>query len=153
MIGFTLNGKKVKVDVPDDTPLLWVIREELGLRGTKYSCGKGICGSCTIHLNGKAMRSCVLPAAMAKGAEVTTIEGITEKGPHPVQKAWIKNSVAQCGYCQPGQIMQAISLLQNPGKVTKKDLFDGMNGVICRCGSYNLIKKAIVDAAREMGKI
>lgn len=153
MIEFTLNDKKVRVDVPDDIPLLWVIREELGLRGTKYSCGKGICGSCTIHLNGKALRSCITPVAMAEGASITTIEGIQENGLHPVQRAWIKNNVPQCGYCQSGQIMNAVSLLQNAKKISETDLLAGMDGNLCRCGTYNLIKKAVVEAAREMGKL
>ena len=153
MVKFTLNGKSVKVDVPDDTPLLWVIREELGLRGTKYSCGEGLCGCCTVHLDGEAVTSCNLAVKSVEGASVTTIEGILKNELHPVQKAWIKNSVPQCGYCQPGQVMQAVSILENAKKVTKKELIEGMDGNLCRCGTYNLIKKALFEAAKEMGKL
>ena len=153
MIQFSLNGKAVQVDVPGDVPLLWVIREELGLKGTKYSCGKGLCGSCTVHLNGEAVPSCVIPVAMASGGSVTTIEGVTENGPHPVQEAWEKFNVPQCGYCQSGQIMKAISILDRVRTIQEDELFQSMDGNLCRCGTYNQIKLALRDAARGMGKL
>ena len=148
MIELKVNGKKEEVDVPADTPLLWVVREELGLKGSKFGCGKGLCGACTMHLNGAATRTCVLPVAAAANQEVTTIEGLTQEGMNDVQKAWIKHGVPQCGYCQSGQIMQATSLLKNKPRPTDQDIDDEMSGNICRCGTYNKIKAAIKDAAK-----
>ena len=148
-----VNGDKVDVDVPGDTPLLWVIREELGLKGTKFGCGRALCGSCTMHLNGTAIRTCVMPIAAAANQKITTIEGIQKDEKHPVQKAWIKHNVPQCGYCQAGQIMQAISAIENQDKVTEADLDIAMNGNLCRCGTYTRIKEALKTAAKEMGKM
>lgn len=153
MIEFTLNGKKVKTDAEPDTPLLWIVRDHFGLKGSKFGCGKGLCGACTMHLNGVATRTCVLPIVAVNQQEITTIEGLQEKGLHPVQNAWIKNNVPQCGYCQTGQIMQAASLLNNTEKTSEEALVQGMNGNICRCGTYNKIKAALKEAAQEMGKI
>ncbi|MBC87570.1 MAG: (2Fe-2S)-binding protein [Bdellovibrionaceae bacterium] len=153
MIEFELNGSKVQVDVPPDTPLLWVLREELELTGTKFGCGKALCGSCTIHINGSATRSCVMPISAVSGSSITTIEGIQQNDLHPVQKAWVRNNVPQCGYCQSGQIMQAISLIENSEKITENQLLEGINGNLCRCGTYNKIKTALIEAAEEMGRI
>ena len=153
MIEFKLNGKPVKVNVPDDTPLLWAIREELGLTGTKFGCGKALCGACTVHLNGTPTRSCVLPVAAVKGTDIKTIEDLGDKNLHPVQKAWIKHSVPQCGYCQSGQIMQAVGLLESKDKLSKDEIIEGMSHNICRCGTYNKIKVAVLEAANEMGKV
>lgn len=153
MIKFKLNGKNVKVDVPPETPLLWVIREELGLLGTKFGCGRALCGACTVHLNGKAIRTCVMPVSAVAGQSVRTIEGIQSDQQHPVQQAWIKHNVPQCGYCQSGQIMQAISLIENSKKITENELLSGMDGNLCRCGTYNKIKKALVEAASDMGRL
>ncbi|MCB0378644.1 MAG: (2Fe-2S)-binding protein [Bdellovibrionales bacterium] len=152
MISFFVNGKKVEVDVPEDTPLLWVIREELGLLGTKFGCGKALCGSCTMHLNGEAIRTCVMPIAAVAGQRITTIEGIQEDGLHPVQKAWAEQGVPQCGYCQSGQIMQAISFIENSDRITESDVIKSMDGNLCRCGTYNKMKTAILNAAKSMGK-
>ncbi|NQZ02547.1 MAG: (2Fe-2S)-binding protein [Bdellovibrionales bacterium] len=147
MISFQLNGEEVSVDVPPDTPLLWVIREELGLTGTKFGCGKGLCGACTIHMDGQATRTCVLPVVAATGRQVTTIEGLSKEGPTKLQKAWIEHGVPQCGYCQSGQIMQASSLLNNTKKPTDEEIDQAMSGNICRCGTYCKIKAAIKSAA------
>ena len=146
MISLIVNGKSHKVDVSPDVPLLWVIREYLKLTGTKYGCGIGMCGSCTIHIDGKAQRSCQIPAGDAQGKKITTIEGIPED--HPVKKAWIKEQVPQCGYCQPGQIMQAIAFISEKPDPTDEEIVDAMNGNICRCGTYPYIKSAIKLAAR-----
>ncbi len=146
MISLIVNGKSHKVDVSPDVPLLWVIREYLKLTGTKYGCGIGMCGSCTIHIDGKAQRSCQIPAGDAQGKKITTIEGIPED--HPVKKAWIKEQVPQCGYCQPGQIMQAIAFISEKPDPTDEEIVDAMNGNLCRCGTYPYIKSAIKLAAR-----
>lgn len=143
-----INGKETQVDVASDTPLLWVIRDHLKLKGTKFGCGIAQCGACTIHLNGKAVRSCILPISQVKDQKVTTIEGLSENGTHPVQKAWIKHDVAQCGYCQTGQIMTAAALLSEKPRPSDADISTAMNGNICRCGTYTRIKDAIKTASK-----
>lgn len=147
----TINGKKQQVDVDPDTPMLWVLRDHMNLVGTKYGCGIGQCGACTIHLDGNAMRSCSLPVSSVKEAKITTIEGLSEKGDHPLQTAWIEHDVPQCGYCQAGQIMNAAALLSNNANPSDADISAGMNGNICRCGTYTRIKAAIKTAATKMG--
>ena len=147
MITLNVNQKKYEVDVSPDVPLLWVIREHLKITGTKYGCGRGLCGACTVHIDGKAQRSCQTPAGEAQGKKITTIEGIPED--HPVKRAWVRAQVPQCGYCQPGQIMQAIALLSEKPNPKDEDLMNIMNGNLCRCGTYGKIKKAIKMAARE----
>jgi aerobic-type carbon monoxide dehydrogenase small subunit (CoxS/CutS family) len=149
LLTFTLNGKKQSVDVAPDTPLLWVIRDTLKLTGTKYSCGKGLCGSCTVHVDGKPRKSCNLPVSKVEGKTVLTIEGLGKRSLHPVQKAWIEDEVAQCGYCQPGQIMTAVALLEDNAHPNDADIEDAMKGILCRCGTYQRIKKAIHTAAKE----
>jgi isoquinoline 1-oxidoreductase alpha subunit len=146
-----LNGRAVSVDSPDDTPLLWVIRDEVGLKGSKFGCGIGACGACTVHINGKATRSCVTPLSAVGDAKVTTIEGLDPAGAHPVQKAWIEEQAPQCGYCQSGQIMQAAALLAATPKPTDAEIDAAMNGNLCRCMAYVRIKKAIKRAAGETG--
>lgn len=145
-----INGKTVNVDVAEDTPLLWVIRDELNMTGTKYGCGIAQCGACTVHLNGEPIRSCVTPAASAAGAKITTIEGLDSKAATAVQEAWIGLSVPQCGYCQSGQIMAATALLTKNRKPKDADIDTAMSGNICRCGSYNEIRAAIRKAAAKM---
>lgn len=147
MVTFTLNGRLQEVDVPADTPLLWVLRDTVQLTGTKFGCGIGQCGACTVHLNGTAIRSCLTPIGAAAGAEVTTIEGISEDGSHPVQRAWVEEQVPQCGYCQSGQIMSAVALLDRTRRPTDEDIDGAMNGNVCRCGTYNAIRRAIHRAA------
>ena len=149
LLTFTLNGKKQSVDVAPDTPLLWVIRDTLKLTGTKYSCGKGLCGSCTVHVDGKPRKSCNLPVSKVEGKTVLTIEGLGKRSLHPVQKAWIEDEVAQCGYCQPGQIMTAAALLREKPQPDADQIRAGMNGNICRCGTYERIHRAVARAARE----
>lgn len=141
-----INGQARAVDVPADTPLLWVLRDNLELLGTKYGCGLGLCGACTVHFDGVAVRSCQLPVASASG-EITTIEGLTPDGTHPLQKAWCDHDVAQCGYCQAGQIMSAAALLKNNSSPSDEDINSAMAGNICRCGTYLRIRVAIKDAA------
>lgn len=153
MIALTVNGKAVEIDVPDSTPLLWVVREELKLTGSKYGCGKGLCGACTMHLNGSPVRTCVLPIAAAAGQAVTTIEGLTAAGPHPLQEAWIRHRVPQCGYCQSGQIMQAAGHLASAPAMSEAEAVSGIAANLCRCGTYDLIKTALLEAAHAMGKI
>ena len=148
-ITLSINQKKRTVDVDPQTPLLWVIRDELGLTGTKYGCGIAECGSCTVHFNGAPVRSCTLPVAAAANTEITTIEGLSEDGTHPIQLAWIEEQVPQCGYCQSGQIMQAAALLKNNKKPTRDEIIESMNGIICRCGTYIRIIKAIEKAAQS----
>jgi aerobic-type carbon monoxide dehydrogenase small subunit (CoxS/CutS family) len=146
MIRFVVNGKPQTVEAPPDTPLLWVIREGLGLTGTKFGCGMALCGACTVHLDGRPLRSCVTPVSAVAGKRVTTIEGISERGLHAVQQAWIAEEVPQCGYCQSGQIMAAVALLvQNPSP-TDADIDQAMAGHICRCGTYQRIRAAIHKA-------
>src|SRR5688500_14229348 len=146
---FTLqiNGKEHKTDVAADTPLLWVLRDHLGLVGTKYGCGISQCGACTVHLNGTAVRACSLPVSAVGASKVTTIEGLSAKGDHPVQLAWDEVDVAQCGYCQAGQIMSATALLAKKPKPTAEEIDTAMNGNICRCGTYHRIREAIVLAS------
>ncbi len=147
MISFTLNGKPVNVDDDPSTPLLWVLRDSLGSTGTKFGCGMALCGACTVHLDGKAIRSCVAPLARVAGKRVTTIEGLSANLSHPLQRAWIEVDVPQCGYCQSGQIMSAAVLLAQNAKPTDKDIDEAMSGNICRCGTYTRIRKAIHRAA------
>jgi isoquinoline 1-oxidoreductase alpha subunit len=146
---FTINGKAVNVDAQSDTPLLWIIREHLKLTGTKYGCGAAQCGSCTVHVDGKAVRSCQIRLSQVAGRKITTIEGLSEKGDHPLQKAWIAEQVPQCGYCQSGQIMQAAELLANTKTPTRAEIVAHMDGNICRCGTYPRIVRAIERAAKE----
>jgi len=148
-ITFTINGKPATVDVEPDTPLLWVVREHLELTGTKFGCGSGLCGACTVHVDGKAMRSCQLSAAQVAGRKVTTIEGLSPNSSHPLQKAWVAEQVPQCGYCQSGQIMQAAALLATNKKPTREQIVEHMDGNLCRCGTYPRIVKAIQRAAKE----
>ncbi len=146
---FEINGQEQKVEVAEGTSLLWVIREHLGLTGTKYGCGKALCGSCTIHLNGQATRACITPVSRAEGAKITTIEGLSEDGKHPLQLAWVEAQVPQCGYCQSGQIMQAAALLAQNKRPNREQILSYMNGVLCRCGTYMRIVKAIEKVAKE----
>jgi isoquinoline 1-oxidoreductase alpha subunit len=148
MIALTVNGKPRQVDVPGDTPLLWVIREQIGLTGTKYGCGIAQCGSCTVHLDGKPIRACNTTVREVAGKRITTIEGLSEKTDHPVQKAWIELDVPQCGYCQSGQIMSAVALLAGNASPTDADIDGAMAGNICRCGTYVRIRAAIHRAAQ-----
>jgi len=145
-ISLNVNGKAQQVDVPEEMPLLWVLRDTLGLTGTKFGCGMAQCGACTVHVNGMAMRSCALPVGSVSGP-VVTIEGLSKNGDHPLQKAWVKNNVPQCGYCQPGQIMQAAALLKSMPKPSDADIESAMSGNICRCGTYTRIRAAIKEAA------
>ena len=149
MAAFTLNGKPVSVKTEPGTPLLWVLRDELKLTGTKYGCGAALCGACTVHLNGAAVRSCVTPVSAVEGARVTTIEGLSPSSSHPLQKAWIDQSVPQCGYCQSGQIMKAAELLKSTPKPSRGEIVSHMNGNLCRCGTYHRIIAAIQQAAKE----
>jgi isoquinoline 1-oxidoreductase alpha subunit len=146
----TINGTGHSVDVPGDTPLLWVIREHLQMTGTKFGCGAGLCGACTVHLNGEAVRSCQTSVSDAQGKKITTIEGLDPHGQHPLQKAWLAEQVPQCGYCQSGQIMQAASLLANNNAPTREEVVDHMDGNLCRCMSYVRIQRAVMRAAAEM---
>lgn len=145
----TVNGEKKQVEVSPDTPLLWVLRDELDLVGTKYGCGIAMCGACTVHLDGQAVRACSLPISSISTKPITTIEGLSEKGDHPVQQAWLEFDVAQCGYCQTGQIMSAAALLASNSNPSDADIDRAMNGNICRCGTYTRIKAAIKTAAAK----
>ena len=149
MVEFTINGKRRKLDVAPDVPLLWVLRESLGLTGTKYGCGMAQCGACTVHLDGEAVRSCITPVSAVTGKKVVTIEGLSADGSHPVQRAWVEEQVPQCGYCQSGQIMQAAALLRGMPKPTDSDIDTAMAGSVCRCGTYQRIRQAIHRAAGE----
>lgn len=149
MVAFKLNGKPVTVAAEQDTPLLWAIREHLKMTGTKFGCGIAQCGACTVHLDGKAVRSCVTPLQSVSGREVTTIEGLSPNSEHALQKAWIAEQVPQCGYCQSGQIMQAATLLAKNSNPSREEIVEHMNGNICRCGTYSRIVRAIQRAARE----
>jgi isoquinoline 1-oxidoreductase alpha subunit len=144
-----INGKKRSVDVAADTPLLWVLRDHLQLPGTKFGCGIGQCGACTIHYNGVAVRSCVMPVSSVRDAQITTIEGLSENGDHPVQLAWDEVDVPQCGYCQAGQIMTAAALLKKTPKPTQEQVENAMHGNICRCGAYHRIREAVLEAAKK----
>ncbi|HYC87106.1 MAG TPA: (2Fe-2S)-binding protein, partial [Chryseosolibacter sp.] len=145
-----VNGRTYQADVEADTPLLWVLRDHLGLTGTKYGCGIAPCGACTVHLDDNAVRACVLPVAAVGTKIVTTIEGLSANGDHPVQKAWNETDVAQCGYCQAGQIMSAAALLKKNPAPTEDQIYTAMNGNICRCGTYHRIREAIVLASSKM---
>ena len=145
-----VNGKEVSVDVAPDTPLLWVLRDALKLTGTKFGCGIGQCGACTVHIDGKAQKSCQFPVSAVAGKAITTIEGLSPDGNHPVQKAWIAEQVPQCGYCQSGQIMRAVSLLAAKPKPTDADIDETMSENLCRCGTYQRIRRAIHRVAGEV---
>jgi len=149
MVSFTLNGKPVSAQSEDNTPLLWVIRDELNLPGTKFGCGIAQCGACTVHVNGKAVRSCSTTLGSVRGAKVTTIEGLSADSSHPLQKAWVAEQVPQCGYCQSGQIMKAAELLAANKSPTREQIVTHMDGNICRCGTYNRIIAAIQRASKE----
>src|SRR3989475_1372368 len=144
---FVINGRLTKVDVPASMPLLWVIRDVLNLRGTKYGCGMALCGACTVHIDGEATRSCITPISAVAGKKITTIEGLSADGSHPVQQAWLEIDVPQCGYCQCGQIMSAAALLSKKASPTDAEIDEFMSGNICRCGTYQRIRKAIHRAA------
>jgi isoquinoline 1-oxidoreductase alpha subunit len=146
-VTFTVNGKSATVDVPSDMPLLWVLRDVLDLKGTKFGCGVAQCGACTVHLNGNPTRSCILPVTAVEGARVTTIEGLSPDGSHPLQRAWQELDVPQCGYCQAGQLMSASALLTKKPKPTDADIDAAMNGNLCRCATYIRIRQAIHAAA------
>lgn len=150
MIKFQLNGISQTLDLDPDMPLLWALRDFVQLTGTKFGCGKGLCGACTVHLNGHAIRSCITPLRAVAGKQVTTIEGLSEDADHPVQQAWIKNNVPQCGYCQPGQIMSASALLARNPNPSDQDIDQAMSGNLCRCGTYSRIRQAIHEAAGMM---
>lgn len=150
MTTFTLNRRTVAVSSPSDTPLLWIIRDELGLTGTKFGCGIGMCGACTVHVEGRATRSCITPVSAVAGANVTTIEGLDPAGKHPLQTAWLELQVPQCGYCQSGQIMQAATLLKDFPNPTDRDINAVMAGSLCRCMTYLRIRKAIKLAAARI---
>jgi isoquinoline 1-oxidoreductase alpha subunit len=146
-VTLVVNGRSRSVDVPGDTPLLWVLRDALGLTGTKFGCGMALCGACTVHLNGKPIRSCTVPVAALEGKRITTIEGLSPDGGHPVQRAWVVEHVPQCGYCQSGQIMSAAALLADKPNPTDAEIDAAMGGNICRCGTYQRIRAAIHRAA------
>ena len=143
----SVNSTLYTIEVEPDTPLLWVIRDTLGFTGTKYSCGKGLCGACTVHIDGESIRSCTLPISNVVGREITTIEGLSNNNTHPLQQAWISENVPQCGYCQPGQIMTAVALLQRNPNPTDEEINAAMSGNLCRCGTYQRIRRAIQRAA------
>jgi isoquinoline 1-oxidoreductase alpha subunit len=149
-VAFEINGRAASVDVEADTPLLWVVREHLKLTGTKFGCGMGLCGACTVHIDGSATRSCLIPVSLVAGKRVTTIEGLSADSSHALQKAWIAEQVPQCGYCQSGQIMQAADLLARTKNPTREQIVAHMDGNICRCGTYPRILRAIQRAAREL---
>jgi isoquinoline 1-oxidoreductase alpha subunit len=146
MANLRINGRDVAVDADPDTPLLWVIRDHVNLTGTKFGCGAGLCGACTVHLDGAAIRSCITPVADAEGAEITTIEGLSRDGSHPVQQAWLAEQVPQCGYCQPGMIMAAAALLADTPRPSDGDIDAAMTN-LCRCGTYDRVRRAIHRAA------
>ncbi len=150
MITFHVNGKRHAVELNPDTPLLWVLRDHLKLTGTKFGCGEGLCGACTVHIDGRAQRSCITPIKDVQGKRITTIEGISAG--HPVKKAWLAEEVSQCGYCQPGQVMSAVALLQQKPHPTDSDIDGAMGGNLCRCGTYGRIRRAIHTASAKGGK-
>jgi len=145
-----INNIEHEVNVDNEMPLLWYLRDSLKITGTKYGCGTGLCGACTVHVDGQAVRSCITTMKSVIGKKITTIEGLSEQGDHPLQKAWLNNNVPQCGYCQAGQIMNAASLLATNAAPTEDEISDAMQGNICRCGTYQRIKKAIAEAATDM---
>jgi aerobic-type carbon monoxide dehydrogenase small subunit (CoxS/CutS family) len=147
-----VNGQSHEVDVAADTPLLWVLRDTLGLTGTKFGCGEALCGACTVLLNGAPVRSCVMPVTAVAGSRITTIEGLSKDGSHPLQKAWLAEDVPQCGYCQPGQIMAAAGLLSQNKSPSDNDIDAALSGVLCRCGTYNRIRRAIHRATGDGGE-
>ena len=147
---FNLNGSTVSVQAEPDTPLLWVIRDEIGLTGTKFGCGAALCGACTVHLNGTPIRSCQTPVSAVAGKKIATVESLSSDNSHPLQKAWVKHQVPQCGYCQSGQLMSAAALLAKNKNPSDADIDNAMTGNLCRCGTYNRIRAAIKDAAAEM---
>jgi isoquinoline 1-oxidoreductase subunit alpha len=147
LVAFTLNSQQVSIDADADMPLLWVIRDLFALTGTKYGCGRGLCGACTVHLDGSAVRSCVIPLSAAAGTTITTIEGLSTDGSHAVQRAWRELQVPQCGYCQPGQIMTAAAFLAHNPNPTAADIDNAMRGNLCRCGTYPRIRRAVRQAA------
>jgi isoquinoline 1-oxidoreductase alpha subunit len=149
-ISFNLNGSTVSVQSEPDTPLLWVVRDEIGLTGTKFGCGKALCGACTVHVNGSAVRACQTPVSSVAGKNVATVESLSNDNSHPLQKAWIKHQVPQCGYCQSGQLMSASALLAKNKNPSDADIDSAMSGNLCRCGTYNRVRAAIKDAAAEM---
>ena len=148
----TVNGRRSTVDVPADTPLLWVLRDTLNLKGTKYGCGVAQCGACTVHINGEPVRACTTPVSAVGARRVTTIEGLSADGSHPVQQAWLANDVPQCGYCQAGQIMSAVALLAKTPSPSDAQIDAAMAGNVCRCGTYVRIKQAIKSAAADQGR-
>jgi len=150
MIELTINNKKQLVKADESTPLLWVLRDHLNLNGSKFGCGRGLCGACTVHVNNKPIRSCITLASQVVGKQVTTIEGVSNSGNHPVQRAWKSLNVSQCGYCQSGQIMSAIALLNSNSSPSSEEINTAMSGNLCRCGTYNRIKKAIYSASKEL---
>jgi len=147
----SINGSERKLKVAPETPLLWVIRDTLELTGTKYGCGAGICGSCTVHVDGESTRSCITPVSAAAGKAITTIEGLSHEASHPVQQAWIAEDVPQCGYCQSGQIMQAAALLAKTPHPSEQQILQAMSGNLCRCGTYHRIRRAVARAASATG--
>ena len=149
-ISFNLNGSTVSVQSEPDTPLLWVVRDEIGLTGTKFGCGKALCGACTVHVNGSAVRACQTPVSSVAGKNVATVESLSNDNSHPLQKAWIKHQVPQCGYCQSGQLMSASALLAKNKNPSDSDIDAAMSGNLCRCGTYNRVRAAIKDAATEL---
>jgi isoquinoline 1-oxidoreductase alpha subunit len=151
MVTLQINGQTHEADVPDEMPLLWVLRDVIGLTGTKFGCGMALCGVCTVHLDGTPVRACVTPVSFAAGRKITTIEGLSPDGTHPVQVAWRDLNVAQCGYCQTGQIMQAAALLSQAPNPTDADIDSAMSGNLCRCGTYTRIRAAIKQAAAATG--
>jgi aerobic-type carbon monoxide dehydrogenase small subunit (CoxS/CutS family) len=151
MYQLTINGRNVQVDVEGDTPLLWVLRDTLNLTGTKYGCGMALCGACTVHIDGEPARSCVTPVSALARKKITTIEGLSPDGSHPVQKAWVELDVPQCGYCQAGQIMSAAALLARKPRPTDEDINTAMSGNLCRCGTYQRIRAAIHRASEIKG--
>jgi isoquinoline 1-oxidoreductase alpha subunit len=151
MIALVVNGQKHEVDAPPDTPLLWVLRDNLGLTGTKYGCGVAVCGACTVHVNGNPMRSCVVPVSAVAGSRITTIETTENRVVQTLQQAWVQREVSQCGYCQPGQILSAAALLASNPKPTDADIDAALSGNLCRCATYGRIRAAVRDAAKTLG--
>jgi isoquinoline 1-oxidoreductase alpha subunit len=150
MIALVVNGQKLEVDAPPDTPLLWVLRDTLGLTGTKYGCGLAVCGACTVHVNGNPMRSCVLPVSAVAGSQITTIETTDHRIVQTLQQAWVQREVSQCGYCQPGQILSAAALLASNPRPTDADIDAALSGNLCRCATYARIRAAVRDAAKAL---